>query len=75
MNTAQDRSLAALARAFAQAKKAGLVFVGMDDAVLAFDRADLMAAGYDEDCNAAMRAVGQGRDVDTHGTYLDSGAW
>lgn len=75
MNAAQEQALAALTRAFAQAQKAGLVFLGMDDSLLAFDRAELLAAGYQEDPHAAMWALDQGELVDTHGTYLDSGAW
>lgn len=78
MTEEQFAALAALSRAFRQADRAGLVFVGMGGRLLAYDRKALLG---DEDARnltgdefyARQMALGQGERVGTWRTYLDSG--
>ena len=77
LNEKQKKALACLARAFAICRKAGLVFVGMGDELLAFDGKDIVRLETNEHLSLlnAMRKLDCGEQVVTYGTYLDSGGW
>ena len=60
---------------FNECRRAGLVFVGMDDQILAFDENTLLDAGYADDPHKAMKELRQGEPVRTFGAYKDSGGW
>lgn len=77
MTPKQERAIEALEAAFRKAKRAGLVFIGMDDNLHVFDRQSLHNAGYglsEVGAIEAMQATGV-ETVNTAGTYLDSGGW
>lgn len=71
----QVKALRSLERAFHKCSDLGLTFVGMDTALLAFDSKTLDFVGWSEDPHKAMRDLGQGYSVNTHGAYRDSGGW
>jgi len=77
MDEAQDKALVSLAKAFAKCEKASLVFQGMDDTLLAFDRNTYFKLTENESICEQQYKINknQGDKVDTHGCYKDSGGW
>jgi len=73
----QRKALESLSRAFNACKKAGLVFVGMDNSLLAFEKSwHAQATTEYSICEQQYIENGfQGYSVDDHGCYLDSGGW
>ena len=83
MNEKQIEALKSLSKSFAKCRKAKLAFQGMDDSLLAFDadeyrglteKESICEQQYvtDEDGHPAGN---QGKFVDTHNCYKDSGGW
>jgi hypothetical protein len=72
MTPAQTRALAVLGKAFAGCKAAGLAFYGVDGNINAID-AGLAPQGLviTERVDLSVHLV----EVNTHGTYRDSGGW
>ena len=77
MNKTQNNALASLSRAFLRCKKANLCFQGMDDALLAFDVSEYAKLTEIESiCEQQYKKNGnQGKKVNTHTCYRDSGGW
>lgn len=77
----QEVALKNLESAFRDCARVGLVFIGMDSSLLAFDHEELKKAGYYNVDQAgyaphnAMNKLNQGITVDTSKSYLDSGGW
>ena len=74
MNPKQKAALKKLEAAFLECKKAGLVFVGIDQAIEATVRSPEFnhLRESSSSCEAVLRS--DYRRVETHGAYLDSGA-
>ena len=73
----QTEALRSLSKAFNECKKAGLVFVGMDNTIRAFKKSwHAQATKEYSICEQQYIENGfQGYSVDDHGSYLDSGGW
>ena len=72
----KTKALRQLERAFKRCRKAGLVFYGMDDTLIAYNGRELTALMKEHgDQQEAHRYVDEFHDVDTAGAYKDSGGW